>query len=110
MSSVLGRYGHTQQRVAHVQHNGIVPRTDELLVLDVSSSKLESVSRYPLTDSGGAAEIPRPLLVGTSTALTEHGQLVVIGGGATVGAFQRYYLPSTRLAGCFIPPLVNLYM
>ncbi|KAI1153008.1 leucine carboxyl methyltransferase [Nemania diffusa] len=77
--------------VGGIQHDGIVPRVDEILAINVSDSTLETISRYPLTGSDKPTNIPRPLWVGTSVSLDQCGQLLVMGGGATCFSMGTYW-------------------
>jgi len=75
-----------------IKHDGIVPQDEELLVIDVSYSSLELVARCPLVESNGLSKRSRPLLVGTSVSLNDAGQIVTMGGGATVSHPSRNIL------------------
>ncbi|KAI8946867.1 cupin-like domain-containing protein [Xylaria longipes] len=76
--------------VGGVQHNGIVPRGDEVLVIDTLDPKLRIISRCPMASSNNPFGVPRPLLVGTSVSLADH-QLLVMGGGATCFSMGTYW-------------------
>ncbi|GAW14790.1 hypothetical protein ANO14919_041930 [Xylariales sp. No.14919] len=77
--------------VGGIQHDGIVPRANEILIIDTPNSKLEIISRYSLASSDKLSSVPRPLLVGTSVYLAEHNQLLIMGGGATCFSMGTYW-------------------
>ncbi|KAI0106964.1 leucine carboxyl methyltransferase [Nemania sp. FL0031] len=87
--------------VGGTQKDGIVPQVYEVVVIGVSDSRLEVLSHCPLVNSNQQA---RPLLVGTSTSLTECGRLLVMDGGATCFSMGTYWN-----AGCYTLDLRSLF-
>jgi tRNA wybutosine-synthesizing protein 4 len=79
--------------VGGFRHDGIVPRADEVLILDTLGPGLEILAHYCLASPERPSNIPRPLLVGTSTSLADSGQIVLMGGGATVSISKFRYFP-----------------
>ncbi|KAI0914642.1 leucine carboxyl methyltransferase [Ustulina deusta] len=77
--------------VGGLHHNGIVPRVDEVLIMDTSDSRLKIISRCSFSSSGKPSRIPRPLLVGVSACLAGCNQLLVMGGGATCFSMGTYW-------------------
>ncbi|KAI0537040.1 leucine carboxyl methyltransferase [Xylaria digitata] len=77
--------------VGGIQHDGIVPRANEILNISISDPRLMIRSRCSLTSSERLPGVPRPLLVGASVYLAEHNQLVVMGGGATCFSMGTYW-------------------
>ncbi|KAI1300753.1 leucine carboxyl methyltransferase [Xylaria venustula] len=77
--------------VGGVRHNGIVPRADEVIIMEICDSRLEILARCSFASSGGSSSIPRPLLVGASICLTEDNQILVMGGGATCFSMGTYW-------------------
>ncbi|KAI0965966.1 leucine carboxyl methyltransferase [Xylaria arbuscula] len=77
--------------VGGVQHDGIVPRADEVIIMETCDSRLETLARCSFASSGGPSSIPRPLLVGASICLTGHNQILVMGGGATCFSMGTYW-------------------
>ncbi|KAF2965803.1 hypothetical protein GQX73_g7755 [Xylaria multiplex] len=77
--------------VGGIQHDGIVPRANEIININISDSKLIIRSRCSLTSSERLSGVPSPLLVGASVYLAEHNQLVVMGGGATCFSMGTYW-------------------
>lgn len=78
--------------VGGIQHDGIVPRVDEVIVINTSDSGLQIISCCSIASFDKSSVLPRPLLVGTSVSLADH-QLVVMGGGATVSDFRGPLVP-----------------
>ncbi|KAI0441478.1 leucine carboxyl methyltransferase [Xylaria telfairii] len=76
--------------VGGIQHDGVVPRVDELLVINTSGSRIHIISCCSVASSDESSDIPRPLLVGTSVSLANH-QLLVMGGGATCFSMGTYW-------------------
>lgn len=70
--------------------NDIIPRDLDVLSIDVSDSN------YKILSACHIAVNPRPLLIGVSTELTNNGQLVVMGGGATCFSMGTFWNP-----GCY---------
>ncbi|KAI1381419.1 LCM-domain-containing protein [Hypoxylon crocopeplum] len=70
--------------------NDIVTRDLDILIIEISNSqyKIISTCRIEVT--------PRPLLIGVSTELTDDGQLIVVGGGATCFSMGTFWNP-----GCY---------
>jgi tRNA wybutosine-synthesizing protein 4 len=79
-----------------IKHDGIVPQDGELLIIDVSYSRLELVARCPLLEPNRPSNPSRPLLVGASVSLNDAGQIVTMGGGATVSRLNRTISESLR--------------
>ncbi|KAI0518568.1 leucine carboxyl methyltransferase [Xylaria bambusicola] len=77
--------------VGGVQHDGIVPRADEVLIMHISDSKLEILSHCSFDSTSESSSIPRPLLVGASVCLGSHNQVLVMGGGATCFSMGTYW-------------------
>ncbi|KAI1433080.1 leucine carboxyl methyltransferase [Xylaria sp. CBS 124048] len=77
--------------VGGIQHDGIVSRFDEAVLLDISESKLQILGRCCLTSLNKSPSIPRPLFVGTSVALAGTGELLIMGGGATCFSMGTYW-------------------
>ncbi|KAI0485378.1 leucine carboxyl methyltransferase [Xylaria cf. heliscus] len=88
--------------VGGIQYDGIVPRVDEVLVIDTSDSNLRILSRCSIAGSDNPSDIPRPLLVGASISVADH-QLLVTGGGATCFSMGTYWNE-----GCYTLNLVPL--
>lgn len=99
--------------VGGFQHDGVVPRLHEILVVNNLKRRPEVVSCCSLTTSDEpSATTPRPLLIGTAVSLAEDGRLLVMGGGATVSALNHrlffgfiyrrlkspFYRPQTRFS------------
>ncbi|KAI0556288.1 leucine carboxyl methyltransferase [Xylaria curta] len=76
--------------VGGIQHDGIVPRTDEVLVIDTSDPGLRIISHCSMAGSDKSSSVPRPLLVGASVSLADH-QLLIMGGGATCFSMGTYW-------------------
>ncbi|KAH8158149.1 hypothetical protein CIB48_g10098 [Xylaria polymorpha] len=76
--------------VGGIQHDGIVPRVDEVIVINTSDSGLQIISCCSIASFDKSSVLPRPLLVGTSVSLADH-QLVVMGGGATCFSMGTYW-------------------
>ncbi|KAI1278666.1 leucine carboxyl methyltransferase [Xylaria sp. FL0933] len=74
-----------------IQHNGTVPRADEVLIAEIGSSGLEIFARCSFTSFNISSSTPCPLLVGASIYLTEHNQLLIMGGGATCFSMGTYW-------------------
>ncbi|KAI1139759.1 LCM-domain-containing protein [Hypoxylon sp. FL0543] len=70
--------------------NGIIPRDLDILLIDLSAQSFEILSTIRTTF------IPRPLLIGVSTALCDKGQIVIMGGGATCFSMGTFWNP-----GCY---------
>ncbi|KAI0121451.1 LCM-domain-containing protein [Hypoxylon sp. NC0597] len=65
--------------------NSIIPRDLDVMIIDISGSHYKILSALLITT------LPRPLLVGVSTELADHGQLVVMGGGATCFSMGTFW-------------------
>ncbi|KAI0859370.1 leucine carboxyl methyltransferase [Xylaria cubensis] len=76
--------------VGGIQHDGIVPRVDEVLAITPSYPSIEIISRCSMAISDEPSSVPRPLLVGTSVSLLNK-QLLVMGGGATCFSMGTYW-------------------
>ncbi|KAH9898611.1 LCM-domain-containing protein [Xylariomycetidae sp. FL2044] len=76
----------------------ILPKNYEIMLLRVegygSHYKVESACR--LASPKHEPDYPRPLLVGTAISITEQGQLVMMGGGATCFSMGTFWNP-----GCY---------
>lgn len=59
--------------------DGFVRREDEIIVFTTSESKIEATARLVLP----LADVPRPLMVGSSVVLSADGDLILVGGAAT---------------------------
>ncbi|KAI0403008.1 leucine carboxyl methyltransferase [Xylaria palmicola] len=77
--------------VGGIQSDGIVPRAEEIVIIDMSNSRLELLSGCSLASFDKSLNIPRPLLVGMSVSLSEQNQLLVMGGGATCFSMGTYW-------------------
>ncbi|TRX92802.1 hypothetical protein FHL15_006208 [Xylaria flabelliformis] len=76
--------------VGGIQHDGIVPRVDEVLAISPSHPNTRIISRCSMAISDKLSSVPRPLLVGASVSLLSH-QLLVMGGGATCFSMGTYW-------------------
>lgn len=91
--------------VGGMQHDGVIPRLNEVIIMNVSKSRLEVVSCCSLSGSDEqAGTTPRPLLVGTAVSLAENGRLLVMGGGATCFSMGTYWN-----RGCYVLFMHSLY-
>lgn len=96
--------------VGGVLHDRIVSRVDEVLIVEFSGSKLESLSRCSPSDVNNPSGIPRPLLVGAAISSTEHNRLLIMGGGATVSNIKDYiYLCHKRRPAHVLCQSVSLW-
>ncbi|KAI0205794.1 leucine carboxyl methyltransferase [Astrocystis sublimbata] len=89
-ASALHRQDGSVVVVGGIQHDGIVPRDEEVLAMkNPGASPFKSTinSRCALTLEGA----PRPLLVGTSVASADPELLVIMGGGATCFSMGTYW-------------------
>ncbi|KAI3317620.1 leucine carboxyl methyltransferase [Xylariaceae sp. AK1471] len=99
--------------VGGIQHSGIVPRNNEIFVIDTSESRLQVLAQCCLANPDYPTTVPRPLLIGTSVSLTDSNQILLMGGGATcfsMGTFWNegcYALDLGSLV-CRMPPPTSL--
>ncbi|KAI0843759.1 LCM-domain-containing protein [Hypoxylon sp. FL0890] len=71
--------------IGGIHANSIVPGDLDILLLDISTSRCKILSTI------STRVISRPLLIGVSTALTNNGQVVVMGGGATCFSMGTFW-------------------
>ncbi|KAI0484006.1 leucine carboxyl methyltransferase [Xylariaceae sp. FL0804] len=90
-ASALPLDGYRIVLIGGVTSCGIVPQNEEILVLDMSGHDFKVDTTCSFSSSQLGELTPRPLLVGVSTALTESGHLVVMGGGATCFSMGTYW-------------------
>ncbi|KAI1112949.1 leucine carboxyl methyltransferase [Nemania sp. NC0429] len=84
--------------VGGIQHDGVVSRRNEVIILNVSKLRLDVVSCCSLASSDEpSSTTPRPVLVGTAVSLAEHDRLLVMGGGATCFSMGTYWNQ-----GCYV--------
>lgn len=72
--------------------DGFIKREDEIVLFTASASRIEATARLTLP----AADMPRPLIVGSSVVMSADGDLVLIGGAATcfsMGTFCKSAIP-----------------
>lgn len=63
--------------------SGVVSQEDEILVCTLEDAKLQVTGRITIPTTGDNTNIPRPLIVGSSVANLQNGQVIILGGGAT---------------------------
>ncbi|KAI0394566.1 leucine carboxyl methyltransferase [Xylariaceae sp. FL0594] len=78
-----------------IEHDGLVPQEDELLVFDLSDPKCNLVSQFPPNELDSLSKTHRPLWVGTAVSLNDAGQIVVMGGGATCFSMGTFWNDGT---------------
>ncbi|CAJ2510687.1 Uu.00g063120.m01.CDS01 [Anthostomella pinea] len=93
--------------VGGIIRDGILSRNHEILLLEVSGLELKVVATCCLADSRAQSTKPRPLLVGTSAAMTDNAQLVLMGGGATCFSMGTYWNQGCYSFDCDLQSLVT---
>lgn len=63
--------------------SGVIPQEDEILVCTIKDTGLQVSERITIPTTAESTRIPRPLIVGSSIAYPQNGQVVMLGGGAT---------------------------
>ncbi|KAI0010596.1 LCM-domain-containing protein [Xylariaceae sp. FL0662B] len=82
--------------------NGVLSRDRDIVIVDISSQQ------YKISAACSLAITPRPLLIGTSTDLTDAGQLVVMGGGATCFSMGTYWNSGCYSISALVPGSTTL--
>ncbi|KUI73627.1 tRNA wybutosine-synthesizing protein 4 [Cytospora mali] len=75
--------------------NGIIPREDEIIVCSFEGAGLHVSERITIPTTGENTKIPRPLIVGSSIAYLQNGQVVILGGGATCFSMGTFWTKGT---------------
>ncbi|KAI1419357.1 leucine carboxyl methyltransferase [Xylaria sp. FL1777] len=87
-----------------ILHNGILPRADEVLIIETCDLRLDILARCSFATPGKLSSVPRPMLVGASICLARHNRLLVMGGGATCFSMGTYWNE-----GCYTFDLGSLF-
>lgn len=80
--------------------NGVIPHEDEILVCKFEGAGLQVSERVTVSSTGENIKVPRPLIVGSSIAHPQDGEVVILGGGATCFSMGTF---------CMCGPLLPLY-
>lgn len=88
--------------------NGVIPHEDEILICDLEGAALQVSERIIISTTGENTKVPRPLIVGSSIAYLQHGEVVILGGGATcfsMGTFCMWLLTPLHGKACTPRPM-----
>lgn len=85
------RYGGYLLVLGGVLRQGIVPQSHDILICSLSDSICDIRSRVVDPRMLELSRPPRPLIIGSSILLTEAGQVVLMGGGATCFSMGTFW-------------------
>lgn len=75
--------------------NGVIPHEDEILICELEGAVLQVSERIIISTTGENTKVPRPLIVGSSIAYLQHGEVVILGGGATCFSMGTFWTRGT---------------